>query len=140
MDFSEYQLSFERDMWVLSTSKFNPNFTLELRIKFAFHGNNPFYSQTAADWCEYQFFACFDGSEVRIVTNEEWREHVEYLRGNVGDAEMKRWVQSSVWTCPDIDSTYADTLREFGVMLRRWESMLQLGLFTPTVTLTPFGS
>lgn len=138
MVFSEYVLSFSEDTWKLSTSNFSPNFSLELRIKFAFHGTST-YNDVPSDWCEYQFVAHFDDRQsVLVVTNEEWDAQVDAIRENEGGEAAYRWVQSSVCTCPAIDCTWADAMREFKSMVRSWEAMLQLRLFAPTVTMTPF--
>jgi hypothetical protein len=104
---------------------------LLLRIKYGYNGPGESLN-------EYQFIVFEEGSAFRVVTNEEWRARVAAIVENEGNEAATRWVQSSVWTCPEIDSTWSEVLSEFQAMVTHWEAMLQLKLFIPAVTMTPF--
>lgn len=127
-----YTLAFREDTWILYYGGFRPEMSLELRIKFAYHGNGG--QDTPADWNSYQFIAFQDGEPFRVVSIEDWQDQCKAVLENEGEKALEEWSATTNWRTGLLyGSPWGEALSAFHEMVRFWESFLGLGIVIPAV-------
>lgn len=127
-----YQLGFHGDTWKL-IHQHSSDITLELRIKYGFHGDSHHDITKQEDWNRYQFQVCTDGDDYILMEDAAWQETVDAIRDNEGDDAVKEWWAAAKFRTPDVHAGTFHLLNEFRKMVAHWEALLALGLFVPQI-------
>lgn len=128
-----YQLGFHGDTWKL-IHQHSSDVTLELRIKYGFHGDSHHDITKQEDWNRYQFKVWTDGDDYVLLTGEDWAAYVEAVRDNEGEEVLLAWLAKNEFQTPEVHGgVNFYFLNEFRKMVAHWEALLALGLFVPQI-------
>jgi len=130
-----YQLGFHEDPWKL-THQHSSDISLELRIKYGFHGDSHHDITKQEDWNRYQFQVWTDGDDYILMEDAAWHETVDAIRDNEGDDAVREWWTAAKFRTPDVHAGTFYLLTEFRKMVTHWEALLDLGLFVPQINMS----
>ena len=130
------QLRQTENNWHLHYS-FSKEFSLDLQIKYAFHGSSHLDSDNIKEWNEYKFFVWTEGDSFQLVTNEEWSDWYEGIIQHEGQEVAEKWADGESVRCSQLHGgELGAMLVVFKLLVRHWEAMQELGLFVPSVTMS----
>lgn len=125
-------LRFQNNRWILS-SDFEvrgEEYSVDLVIQYAWNGNS---------WNEYKKFIFNAGNESELVTMDEYLAHLQCVEDNEGTEEAAKveaeWINCSKYM---VIENYQEALIANNIansLIQKWEAMLNLGLFSPSVTM-----
>jgi hypothetical protein len=114
----------------------------ELQIRFAYHGDG--ISKDGAhgtgdvdelkNWLKYKRIVRSDGGEYELVSDAEWKERMEAVLEHEGEDAVNEVQNDDRYRAVFMGDEYYRNWRVFEALIERWESMLRLRLFRPTVT------
>lgn len=85
-------------------------------------------------WDRYKIEVWDDGEDFEVVSKEEWLDRFQAVLENEGEAEAFKW-RSKETVRPSTNGIEKHASEIGNSLISRWESMQELQLFVPGVTL-----
>ena len=110
----------EKNHWCLNIS--HENYSYELQIRY-YHGDG--------NVNHYKFINYEDGEEVKLVSRDALMEQYSDILAHEGEEAADKWI------CDVKDVREFEAFEEYLMkeLIARWEAMLTLKLFTPSINL-----
>lgn len=109
--------------------------TLELHIKYSFHGDSV-HNATVKDWNSYRFYVNTEEDSFQLVSTKAWQSRIETVSEMEGDDVADKVAEDPKYRGVFMKDGYSVYMSIFEALILRWESMLNLNLFTPSVNLS----
>lgn len=123
------QLSYRNNRWNLSYTVRNgdDSYSVTLIITHSWDGET---------WNRYKVEVWEDGESFELVEPEVWSNRYETIIMHEGIEEADKWADAGTVRCNSmVSSKYQKAMSIANALKLRWESMLALELFSPSVTL-----
>ncbi len=131
LDFRGERMRSGKSVFVLSHSPNLPSrdWTVQVHIRFYYGDPGP-----DANPNHYRFFMFSDqGEQNELVTHQDWADRYQSIVDNANQGAAEIWAAQTDWVIAD-GSEHSLQWAACQQMVKQWEAMQMLGLFSPTVT------
>lgn len=117
-------LSFINNYWALTAQDDTKRVLVRVYIKHAWNGEN---------WNSYRFVVLDMGEEFPLISKEDYLDRYEAVLQNEGSEAAEEFCENNPFLVNTVGHREEWALAN--QLVKRWEAMLELGLFNPSITL-----